>query len=79
VNLVVSLGPGLVAAYGFEEGTNGFTEDVSGNGNTGIISGATWTTAGRFGNALVFNGTNALVTINDAPSLRLTSGMTLEA
>jgi hypothetical protein len=28
---------------------------------------------------LVFNGTNALVTINDAASLRLTTGMTLEA
>ena len=29
--------------------------------------------------ALQFNGSNALVTVNDTPSLDLTSGMTLEA
>jgi len=53
--------------------------DVSGNGNNGTISGATWTASGKYGNALSFNGTNALVTINNAASLQLTSGMTLEA
>ena len=35
--------------------------------------------AGKFGKALVFNGSNAMVTIPDAPSLRLTTAMTLEA
>jgi hypothetical protein len=44
-----------------------------------VITGASWTTAGRFGSALVFNGTSGLVNINDSPSLRLTTGMTLEA
>ena len=34
--------------------------------------------AGRFGNALSFNGTNAVVTVADSNSLDLTSGMTLE-
>ena len=53
--------------------------DVSGNGNNGTITGATWTTSGKYGNALTFNGTNALVTINNAASLQLTSAMTLEA
>jgi hypothetical protein len=53
--------------------------DVSGNGNNGTITGATWTTSGKYGNALIFNGTDALVTINNAASLQLTSGMTLEA
>ena len=53
--------------------------DASGNGNNGTISGATWTTSGKYGNALTFNGTSALVTINNAPSLQLTTGMTLEA
>jgi hypothetical protein len=47
--------------------------------NNGIIANATWTTAGKYGNALVFNGTSALVTINDAASLHLTTAMTLEA
>ena len=41
--------------------------------------GAIWTTQGRFDKALVFDGVNDWVTINDAPSLDLTTGMTLEA
>ena len=70
---------GLVAAYGFEEDTGTTTADASGNANAGTISGATWTTSGRFGNALSFNGTSSMVTVNDAASLDLTAGMTLEA
>jgi hypothetical protein len=69
----------LVAAYGFNEGSGTVVADGSGNGNNGTISGATWTTSGKYGNALSFNGNNALVTINNAASLQLTSGMTLEA
>jgi hypothetical protein len=49
------------------------------SGNHGIIANATWTTAGRYGKALVSNGTSSWVTIADAPSLDLTTGMTLEA
>src|SRR5438132_6593113 len=71
--------PGLVAAYAFSEGSGTTVADTSGNNNNGTISGATWTSAGRFGNALVFNGTSARVTVPDAASLQLTSGMTLEA
>jgi chitodextrinase len=68
-----------VAAYGFNEGSGTAVGDVSGYGNNGTISGATWTTLGKYGNALSFSGTNALVTINNATSLQLTSAMTLEA
>jgi Concanavalin A-like lectin/glucanases superfamily len=71
--------PGLVAAYGFNEGSGTVVHDVSGNGNDGSISGATWTTSGKYGDALRFNGTNARVNINNATSLQLRSGMTLEA
>jgi hypothetical protein len=70
---------GLVAAYGFNEGSGTVVNDASGNGNNGTINGATWTTSGKYGNALNFNGSNALVTINNAASLQLTTGMTLEA
>jgi chitodextrinase len=70
---------GLVAAYSFDEGTGTTVTDRSGNGNTGTLSNTSWTNAGKYGNALVFNGTSSRVTINDAPSLRLTSAMTLEA
>src|SRR5262249_16566207 len=71
--------PSLMAADGFNEGSGTVVNDVSGNGNNGTISGATWTTSGEYGNALTFNGTNALVTINNAASLQLISAMTLEA
>ena len=71
--------PGLVAAYGFNEGTGVQTTDASGQGNTGTLSNATWAPAGKFGSALSFNGTNAWVTIADAASLHLTTGMTIEA
>src|SRR5262249_48897930 len=70
---------GLVAAYSFKEGSGTIVADSSGNVNTGTISGATWTTQGKFGNALVFNGTSARVTVNDSSSLHLTTAMTLEA
>jgi chitodextrinase len=70
---------GLVAAYGFEEGAGTTTADKSGTGNNGTVANATWTTAGKVGNALSFNGTNAWVTVPDSSSLDLTTGMTLEA
>ena len=70
---------GLVAAYSFEEGSGSTTADVSGQGNPGVISGASWSARGKFGNALYFNGANSWVTINDSPSLDLTNSMTLEA
>src|SRR5688572_2818080 len=73
------IGPDLVAAFGFEEGTGPTTADTSGNANNAAITGATWATAGRFGKALSFDGTNDWLTVADAASLDLTTGMTLEA
>ena len=69
----------LVAAYSFNEGSGTSVTDSSGNGNTGTVANTTWTTSGKYGSALVFNGTSALVTINDAASLHLSTAMTLEA
>src|SRR5262249_11360264 len=70
---------GLVAAYAFDEGSGVSAADASGNGNTGTAANTTWTTSGKNGGALVFNGTNALVSVPDAPALHLTNAMTLEA
>ncbi|HET8754994.1 MAG TPA: hypothetical protein VFM58_03245 [Solirubrobacteraceae bacterium] len=70
---------GPVAAYGFDEGSGTAITDSSGTGNDGSTSGTTWSTAGRFGPALSFNGSGAAVTIPDSSSLDLSSGMTLEA
>lgn len=70
---------GLVAAYNFSETSGTTVVDASGNGNDGIISGATRTTSGKFGGALSFDGISNWVTVNDSASLDLTNGMTLEA
>lgn len=71
--------PGLVVALGFEEGSGTTVADASGTGNTGTITGAAWTTSGRYGNALAFDGTNDWVTVADTTTLDLTTAMTLEA
>lgn len=70
---------GLVAAYGFNEGSGTRVADASSNANDGTISGATWTPEGKFGGALSFDGVSNWVTIAAAPSLDLVTGMTLEA
>ncbi len=70
---------GLVAAYSFDEGSGTTVADASGNGNNGTISGATWTSSAKYGNALVFNGTSSRVNVPNSTSLQLTNAMTLEA
>src|SRR6202045_4571772 len=70
---------GLVAAYSFNEGSGTTVGDSSGNGNNGTISGAAWTSSGKYGSALSFNGNSSRVVVNDSASLHLSGGMTLEA
>jgi hypothetical protein len=71
--------PGLVAAYSFDEGSGTAVIDRSGNGNTGTVANTTWSTAGKYGGALSFNGTSSWVTVADSSSLDLTGALTLEA
>jgi hypothetical protein len=68
-----------VAAYGFEEAGGTTVVDSSGAGNIGTPVNATRTTAGTFGRALSFDGVDDMVTVPDANSLDLATGMTLEA
>jgi Concanavalin A-like lectin/glucanases superfamily/Galactose oxidase-like, Early set domain/Bacterial Ig domain len=70
--------PGLVVAYGFNEGSGTTVTDSSGSNNAGTITGATWA-QGRFGNALSFNGISDIVRIPASSSLNVSSAMTLEA
>jgi hypothetical protein len=70
---------GLVAAYALDRGSGTVAADASGKGNAGVIIGATWGTGGRFGGALRFHGTGALVRVPTAASLNLRDAMTLSA
>ena len=70
---------GLVAAYGLNAGSGSVAADSSGRGNGGSVSGAVWSSSGRFGSALSFDGVNDWVTVADSASLDLSSGMTVEA
>jgi hypothetical protein len=68
-----------VAAYNFNAGSGTTLADVTGKGHTGTLTGPTWSTAGKTGAALSFDGVNDSVRVNDANDLDLTTAMTLEA
>ena len=70
---------GLVAAYSFNAGSGSSVVDDSGSNNAGTVSGATWSSAGKYGHALLFDGVNDLVTIPSSSSIDLKGRMTLEA
>ena len=74
-----SVPTGLAAAYAFDEGTGTTVADASNHGLTGTISGATWTTQGKYTNALSFNGTSGYVDLGNPASLQMTGSMTLSA
>ena len=52
---------GLVAAYAFDEGAGARAADSSGTANSAVITNATWTSKGKFGKALSFNGKNSFL------------------
>ncbi|MBO0884417.1 MAG: LamG domain-containing protein, partial [Mycobacterium sp.] len=69
-----------IAGYPFDEGTGSTTADVSGNNLTGTLQNTTWTTNGKFSNALGFNGTNAFVNLGRPTAFTSATGsMTFEA
>ena len=58
---------GLVAAYSFNEGTGDERRRrLRQREHRARSATATWTTQGKYGNALTFNGTSARVTVPDA-------------
>jgi len=69
---------GCVGLWNFNEGTGTVTADSSGNGNTGTISGATWV-AGKYGQALNFNGVNNYVDVGTGASLYPSSAISVLA
>jgi hypothetical protein len=68
---------GLVLSLNFDEAA-GTAADASGNGHVGTLLGAV-RVAGVHGNGVQFDGIDDWVTVPDAASLDLTTGMTLQA
>src|SRR5262249_44197272 len=64
----------------FNTGSGTTLADRSGNNNNGnLTNGPTWTTNGKYGSALTFDGIDDRVVISDSNSLDLTTQLTLEA
>ena len=69
---------GLVGYWPLNDGSGSKAGDASGNGNTGTVTGATWT-AGNRGNSLDFNGTDQHVIVNASSVLNPTTSLTVSA
>jgi hypothetical protein len=69
----------LVLGFGFDEGAGTMVGDASGRGNTGTITGATWTPSGKIGQALSFDGVDDSVSVPDSTSLDLSQTGTIGA
>ncbi|MFQ6119136.1 MAG: LamG-like jellyroll fold domain-containing protein [Methanosarcinales archaeon] len=67
-----------MAEWHFDEGSGNIAKDTSGNGNDGVIHGATWV-YGKFGKALRFDGVDDYVEVPDSPGLDITDAITIEA
>lgn len=63
----------------FDEGSGKTAKDSSGNGNDGTLMGNAKWAAGKFGQAISFDGTNSYVNIPNSDSLNPTSEITLAA
>src|SRR5262245_10883819 len=71
---------GATASYAFNESSGTTTVDVSGHGLTGTLTnGATFTTAGKNGNAVALDGVNDYVNLGNPAALQLTGSMTVSA
>lgn len=75
----VKIPSGAIGFWPFEEGIGTTTVDASANKNTGTVNGATWTSSGKFGNALTFDGVNDFVNCGTSASLKPTTAITVSA
>ena len=78
-NTVAPPSANLVAAYSYDEGAGMTAADASVNKNTATLSGASWSSGGKFGNAVSFNSTSSYVEAVDIDALTPGTGATFEA
>jgi|GEM_PF-403940 len=71
---------GLIAAYAMQAASGTVAADTSANGNHGtLINGPSWTTAGKYGSGLAFDGVDDHVVVPDSGSLDLGAQGTIAA
>ena len=70
---------GLVGYWSFDEGNGKTAADITGNGHDGEFAGDPKWVAGKFGNALEFDGADDHVVVDDDDALDLTEKITLMA
>ncbi|NUO09234.1 MAG: hypothetical protein HUU08_11230 [Candidatus Brocadia sp.] len=63
----ITITSNLLTLYTLDEGTGMVANDSSGNGNNGMVNGATWTT-GKSTGALSFNGISSHVSLSNSLS-----------
>ena len=70
----------LAAAWGFDAGSGSTAIDSSGNSNTGtLLNSPSWVAAGKFGSAILFDGTSQYVRVPDSNTLDFTQSFTISA
>lgn len=63
--------------FNFDTDEGGVVTDQSGNGNTGVVSGAVWTSAGYTSGAYVFDGAGDYIQATDSDSLDISGAFTI--
>jgi hypothetical protein len=77
---VLEVEPGVtLGLWHFDENSGSTAADATTYGHDGTISGAIWSTAGQFGNALDFDGIDDYVEVASTADLQLTSDFSVEA
>ncbi|MBU3964325.1 DUF2341 domain-containing protein [Patescibacteria group bacterium] len=68
-----------IAYFRFDTGAGTTGYDDTTNNNDLAISGATWTSSGKFGNALSFDGTNDVATSSNSASTNIQGNLSISA
>jgi hypothetical protein len=79
IDLAISSYGAMVGYWNFDEGQGTIAFDTSGNENYGMIYGNPKWIEGIVGRAIEFDGIDDIVVVQDAPSLDVTSELTISA